>query len=91
MNNETIQDAYQAELDAFEQRYFHPTPPDGYYRVLSASGTKVPGLGWNCNKCKLQIPYNAPAEVKHCGGKISKRPGWWKRLRLPIWRIRVPE
>jgi hypothetical protein len=88
----SIDEDYQAQLAKFEAMYFYELPPDGFYLPLGKSGAPIPGLGFNCNKCRIQIPYGAPDEVKHCK-RIDSPPkfSWLQRLfgkKLPTWKIR---
>ena len=85
----TIAETYQDELDAFEQRYFYQTPPDGFHKLLDAQGRPVAHGGFYCRRCKLQL-YAPPSVVRHCG-KVEKRPGWFRRLLFPTWKIKVQQ
>jgi hypothetical protein len=87
----SMDEEYQEMLATFENAYFYPDPPDGWYQPLGKSGAPIPGFGFYCSKCKLNIPYGAPGEVKHCR-RIDVQPkwNWFQKLfkKLPTWKIR---
>jgi hypothetical protein len=91
MSGESIHDAYKAELDAFERKYFaHPIPPTGFHKLFDVQGNEIPGGAFYCPRCKVHT-LGAGNQVRHCG-RVEIRPSWWKRLfkKTPAWHIRLP-
>jgi hypothetical protein len=81
---------YNEVLRKFDETYptQHPRPV-GWYKFLDLGG-KQHGFGFHCEKCHLIVEPNAPEEIRHCGGKIEKFPGWLKRI-TNMASYRVPK
>ena len=77
-----------AGLESENKRQDNPLSlPNGYYAVETAGGKKL-GMGFYCEKCKLNWPGNAPKKVRHCG-KVSKLPtGFFEWFRF-FWRLQT--
>jgi hypothetical protein len=63
-----------ARLETENQRQNNPLGlPIGYHKVIAANGEPM-GFGFYCPKCKLHHVVNAPKQIKHCNGVVSRFP-----------------